>query len=93
MRYKLTTQDRQKGGKSTAQRYDMRERGLRGFQSFADRYFNGDTKRAGLALSKIGNFATDPFPENGAFALPGWIPRDLRARIGAPLPDYGDVPF
>lgn len=93
MRYQLTTQDRAKGGMTTASRYDMRERGRAGLQAFANKYFHGDTKKAGWALSCIGNWKTDPFPRNGAFGLPSWLPEDLRARIGAPLPDYGEIPF
>lgn len=77
-RYKLTPQDRSKGGKTTAERYDMRERGLAGFRSFADRYFAGDTDLAGKALSKVGNFVTDPARWNGAWALPNWFPDNLR---------------
>lgn len=92
-RYQFSSDDRSRGGQTTAQRYDMRERGRLGLEKFAHNYFNGDTKKAGYALSRIGNWATDPVPENGAFMLPTWIPRSLRERIGAALPDFGDIPF
>lgn len=71
----------------------MHERGARGLQAFADNHFNGDTKRAGCALSKIGNWKTDPVPDNAAFMLPGWMPLTLREMIGAPLPKYDQIPF
>jgi hypothetical protein len=92
-RYQFSPEDCSKGGRTTAQRYDMSERARRGLQALADRYFHGDTKQAGYALSRIGNWTTDPVPENGAFMLPTWMPRALRERIGAPVPDYGDIPF
>lgn len=92
-RYKFSSDDRSRGGRTTAERYDMRERGRLGLEKFAHNYFNGNIQQAGYALSRIGNWKTDPFPGNGAFMLPTWIPRSLMERIGAPLPDYGDIPF
>jgi len=93
MRYQFTTQDRAKGGKTTAERYDMAERGRRGLEQFAHNYFNGDIKRAGYALHRIGIWKTDPVPENGAFMLPSWLPLALRERIGAPVPHFDQIPF
>lgn len=66
-KYTLTPADRRKGGLVTSQRYDMRERGKRGLQKLADNHFQGDIRKAGAALSRIGNFIQDPFPANGAW--------------------------
>lgn len=71
----------------------MSERGARGLQAFADNHFNGDIKRAGYALHRIGAWSTDPVPENAAFMLPGWMPLTLREMIGAHLPKYEQIPF
>ena len=80
-RYQLTPQDRAKGGKSTATRHNMRERGKTGLESLARRYFDGDLTRASKALSRIGNWWTDPCPWNGAFQLPDDLPTELRAKL------------
>lgn len=66
-RYTLTAEDRCKGGKATAAKYDMKERGRAGLQKLADNHFNGNIKKAGEGLSRLGNFVTDPFPTNGAW--------------------------
>lgn len=92
-RYQFSPDDRSRGGRTTAERYDMRERGARGFEAFTQKYFFGNRKLAGHCLSRIGLWKQDPFPQNGAWALPGAIPPILKARIGAPVPDYGDLPF
>lgn len=81
MRYKFTTQDRSKGGKTTASRYDMRERGRRGFERLANLYFGGDMRLAGRGLSSMGNFVTDPARWNGAWALPHWFPEPLKTSL------------
>lgn len=93
MRHQLTTQDRAKGGRACAAKYDMAERGRSGLQAFADNHFQGDIKRAGYALHRIGIWKTDPVPENGVFMLPSWMPLSLRERIGAPVPVFEQIPF
>lgn len=82
--YKFTTHDRSKGGKATAAKKSpdpnlsyMQYLGIRGFQAFADKWFDGDLAIAGLALSKIGCFVTDPARWNGAWSLPSWFPQPL----------------
>lgn len=94
MRYTLTTQDRAKGGKTTAARHNMSERGKQGLQRFADNHFDGDTKLAGKALSAIGNFVTDPARWNGAWALPAYIPEPLKQSLVARYSRSDDaIPF
>lgn len=93
MKHQLTQDERSRGGKTTASKYDMRERGTRGLQAFANNHFHGDIKRAGYALHRIGIWKTDPVPENSAFMLPSWLPLALRERIGAPVPHFEQVPF
>ncbi|HMN10693.1 MAG TPA: hypothetical protein PKD55_00040 [Bellilinea sp.] len=53
----------------------------RGFQTFAQRYADGDARKAIKILVEIGNFAADPVPENGAFRLSDDVPNDLRQRV------------
>lgn len=66
-RYQFTPDDRRKGGQTTASRYDMQERGMNGLKALAARYFDGNIKKAGKALSTMGNAVIDPFPLNGAW--------------------------
>lgn len=87
-RYKLTTQDRSKGGKSTATKQPppgytshMQFIGEAGNRSFAERWFDGDIDKARQALARIGNYATDPNRWNGAFALPSWFPNELTRQL------------
>lgn len=80
-RYTLTTEDRRKGGKTTAQRHDMSLRARKGFRAFANKYAGGDLELAGKILSKIGNWFTDPSPWNGAFRLPDELPREVRLKL------------
>jgi len=81
-RHVLTTQERSKGGKRTASTHDMREIGRKGLQGLANRHFDGNIKRAGRALSTIGNFVTDPFPLNGAWRDPIFnLPPSLLALV------------
>lgn len=94
-RYTFSEEDRRKGGQTTSQRYDMRQRGRAGLQALANKYFQGNVKKAGEGLSKVGNFITDPFPSNRAwrriFHLP---PEFLTTCLGHCEPDDPDgVPF
>lgn len=66
-RYTLTAEDRRKGGQTTSKRYDMRARGRAGLQALANKYFDGNIRKAGEGLSRIGNFITDPSPSNRVF--------------------------
>lgn len=66
-KYTFSPEDRRKGGQATASKYNMRERGKQGLQALADKYFDGNIKKAGKALSMTGNVAADAFPANRAF--------------------------
>ena len=93
-RYTLTAEDRRKGGKTTSQRYDMRERGRKGLQALADKYFDGNYKRAGEALSRVGNAITDPFPANRAWTNQRLfeLPKDFLAAVwGHCETDFGPL--
>lgn len=79
-RYQFSTQDRSKGGKTTASKYDMKARGRLGLLAIAKKYFDGDTKRAGKALSTTGNVITDP-TRNYAFSSWFRLPQDWRAVV------------
>lgn len=62
---------------------EERLRGARkGFKVFAQRYAGGDRRKAVEILVKLGNFVTDPIPENGAFRLDG-VPFELVERVTA----------
>ena len=66
-RYQFTTQDRSKGGKTTASKYDMRARGRLGLIAIAEKYCNGDLKLAKECLWRTGLFFGDPVPSNYAW--------------------------
>ena len=81
-RHQLTHEERRRGGRTTSNlpapgpcprcgrkfKTHMQYAGHLGLHGFADKYTDGDMKAAGLKLGIIGAAATDPFPENGAFA-------------------------
>lgn len=93
-RYTFSPEDRRKGGLTTSQRYNMRERGKRGLQALADKYFQGNTKKAGAALSRIGNFVIDPFPANRAWTNKRIfeLPPELLAKVwGHCETDFGPL--
>lgn len=79
-RYTFTPEDRRKGGETTSQRYDMRARGRAGLQKIATKYFDGDIKRAGKALSTTGNVITDP-TRNYAFQSWNRLPQSWIAAV------------
>lgn len=51
-----------------------------GLHSFADRYAGGDLRLAAEKLGLCGQAATDPVPENGAFARAHQALAEVRAR-------------
>lgn len=60
----------------------MHELGRRGLQGLANNHFDGNIKKAGHALSLIGNAITDPFPLNGAWQDPIFrLPESLFAKV------------
>ena len=61
-RYTFSEEDRRKGGKTTAQRYDMRARGRLGLLAIADKYCDGNLKLAKECLWRTGLLFTDPVP-------------------------------
>lgn len=82
-RYTFSDADRRKGGLTTSKRYDMQERGRNGLQALANKYFQGDIKKAGKALSRIGLWSTDPAPWNRAWTLRD-VPKSLIDRLLEP---------
>lgn len=82
MRHKFTQSECSKGGKATAAitgsfvckrcgdtfTRHIEHAGHLGLHTFADRYTGGDMHQALEAFQQLGAAATDPFPENGAFA-------------------------
>lgn len=100
-RYQLTTQDRSKGGKSTAAKQPpngyksfMQYVGTLGLQAIAVRYCDGDVKQAGKCLSRLGLWATDPAPWNHAWQLKD-VPEALilRACQGVAYKPTDEIPF
>lgn len=79
--YQFTQEDRSKGGKTTAQKYDMRERGQRGLEALARNHFDGDCKRAGETLYRIGLWRQDPARWNTAWQFPRDCPESLRTMV------------
>ena len=81
-RHQLTQEERRRGGRTTASLpapgpcprcgkcFDthLQYAGHLGLHAFADKYTHGDLRAAGIKLGIVGAAATDPFPENGAFA-------------------------
>lgn len=80
-RHKLTQADQRKGGQTVARLpggfcprcglhfpSHARLAGHLGLHAYADKYCDGDLDRARLHFSIVGAAASDPFPENGAYA-------------------------
>jgi hypothetical protein len=80
-KHRLTDEERSKGGRTVAQmpggpcpicgaEYPTHAAlaGHLGLHAFADRYAAGDLDTARRLLSLVGAAATDPYPENGAYA-------------------------
>ena len=81
MRHKLTTTDRQRGGRKTATKpggkcprcgrtytTHLALIGHKGLHAYADKHCGGDMKAAAKSFNMLGVAATDPVPTNGAFA-------------------------
>lgn len=100
-RYKLTTQDRSKGGKATAAKQApagfksyMQYLGKRGLQGLADKYFHGNIKKAGDALWRMGAVSSDPTKNRAWRRIMEMPPELLSVFWGHCEPDDSDgVPF
>lgn len=94
-RYTFSEEDRRKGGKTTSSKYDMRARGRLGLIALANRHFDGDVKKAGLGLSRMGLIVTDPVPRNGAWRKFYELPASLLAAFWGhcEIDDPDGVPF
>lgn len=97
MRHKFTPEECRRGGLATAAKtpppgYNsfMAYVGSKGLHALAKRYTGGCIAEAGRLLSHMGNYVSDPYPENGAWDLPHYVPGELRYRLNQKRRRFGD---